>query len=209
MRISMHPDQFTLINSIDQRVFENSIEELIYHSQVMDLMGIDNSAKIQIHVGGVYQDKQKSIERLIDRFAGLDGRIKKRLVIENDDRSYTLKDCLIIHADTGIPILFDLFHHRVNSSGETVREAFNLFTKTWKEQDGIPMVDYSSQQPGARRGKHADSLDAEDFTSFLKETRPFDFDIMLEIKDKEKSALKAIEIAFKDPRFKSTIRGSA
>ena len=36
---------------------------------------------------------------------------------------------------------------------------------------------------------------------FLEQSRPFDFDVMLEIKDKETSALKAVEIARTDERF--------
>jgi len=35
----------------------------------------------------------------------------------------------------------------------------------------------------------------------LKESKPYDFDIMLEIKDKETSALSAMEIASNDKRI--------
>ena len=194
IRISMHPDQFTLINSVDNEVVERSVKELRYHVQVLDLMKLDTSAKIQIHVGGMYGDKAKSMRRFIRRFNELDERIQKRLVIENDDKLYSLKDCLCIHAETGMPVLFDLYHHELNNSGETIREAFDLFINTWAEQDGVPMVDYSSQQPGERKGKHAESMDAEHFKHFIAETKAFDFDIMLEIKDKEQSALKAVDV---------------
>ena len=194
IRISMHPDQFTLINSVDNEVVERSVKELRYHAQVLDLMKLDTSAKMQIHVGGMYGDKAKSMRRFIKRFNELDEGIRRRLVIENDDKLYSLKDCLQIHAETGIPVLFDLYHHELNNSGETVREAFDLFTNTWAEQDGVPMVDYSSQQPGERKGKHAESIDVEHFKSFIEETKAFDFDIMLEIKDKEQSALKAVDV---------------
>ena len=201
MRISMHPDQFTLINSQDNGVFENSVRELVYHAQVLDLMELDTSAKIQIHVGGVYGDKKASMRRFVERFEMLDETIKRRLVIENDDRRYNLKDCLKTSAEVGIPILFDVFHHEVNNSGETTKEAFELFTPTWKPEDGLPMVDYSSQLTSDIKGKHAETLNLGIFREFLEETKPFDFDIMLEIEDKEMSALKAIEIASQDDRF--------
>jgi len=201
MRISMHPGQFTLINSPDNRVFENSVRELIYHEQVLDLMELDTSAKIQIHVGGTYRDKDGSMIRFVERFENLDEIVKKRLVIENDDNRYSLRDCLQISAKTGVPVLLDVFHHGVNSSGETIPKAFGLFTKTWKEKDGLPMVDYSSQKAGHRIGKHIETINLEQFREFLDKSKPYDFDIMLEIKDKEMSALKAIEIASQDNRF--------
>jgi UV DNA damage endonuclease len=194
IRISLHPDQFTLINSVNTEVFERSVKELLYHAEVLDLMELDTTAKIQLHVGGVYGDKATSIQRFINRFDALDDRIQRRLVIENDDRLYTLQDCLQIHADTGIPVLFDMYHHKLNNTGETVREAFELFTKTWSEEDGVPMVDYSSQEQGARSGKHAESIGVDQFTQFIEATNEFDFDIMLEIKDKEASALKAVNV---------------
>ncbi len=202
IRISMHPDQFTLINSVDDRVFENSVSELIYHVRVLDSMRLDTSAKIQIHVGGVYGDKERSMKRFVDRFDMLDRTIRRRLVLENDDKLYSLKDCLEINAETGIPVLFDSFHHEVNNRGETTKEAFELFSETWTRKDGIPMVDYSSLRTGNERARHAESIDAKHFKNFLEGTKPIDFDIMLEIKDKEKSAIKAVKVASEDRRFR-------
>lgn len=200
-RISMHPDQFVLINSPSETVFSNSIRELNYHAQVLSLLSLDKTAKIQIHIGGIYGNRTESIERFILRYKGLDDVIKGHLVIENDDRLYNLKDCVQIHNETGIPILFDAFHHGVNNAGETLREAFEFFALTWKIDDGIPMVDYSSQETGARRGKHTEAIKLPDFERFISETKPFDFDIMLEIKDKEESAIKAVKLLGDDRRF--------
>lgn len=74
-------------------------------------------------------------------------------------------------------------------------QAMMLAAQTWQISDGLPMVDYSSQQPKARLGKHAEILDEAHFAGYLQATKTLDFDIMLEIKDKEPSALKAIAIA--------------
>jgi len=197
----MHPDQFTLINSLDNKVFENSVRELVYHAQVLDLMELDTSAKIQIHVGGVYKDKERSLSRFVERFGKLNEIVKGRLVVENDDSRYNLSDCLRISTQTEIPVLFDVLHHEVNSSGETIQEAFELFTKTWKTGDGLPMIDYSSQKAKHRMGSHIETIDLKEFTKFLDKSKPYDFDVMLEIKDKEKSALSAVEVASKDARF--------
>jgi UV DNA damage endonuclease len=57
------------------------------------------------------------------------------------------------------------------------------------------MVDYSQPSPGKSRGSHATSIDIRQFRRFLSETSHLDFDIMLEIKDKEKSALRAVKAA--------------
>jgi len=193
MRISMHPDQFVLINSPHEDVVNRSIKELDYHCRVLDSMELDSTAKIQIHVGGVYKAKPQAMERFIKRYKTLSLSIKKRLIIENDDRLYSLRDCLEIHAQIGLPVLFDTFHHECLNNGESKREAIEAALKTWRAEDGILMVDYSTQEKDAKKGKHAESIDINDFKNFLEETKGLDFDIMLEIKDKEKSAARALE----------------
>lgn len=201
IRISMHPDQFTLINSQREDVFLRSLRELVYHADVLELMGLDMTAKIQIHVGGVYGEKKRSMDRFIERYESLDRRIAQRLVIENDHRSYTLSDCLEIHHQTGIPVLFDSLHHALNNHDESIEESVRNASKTWKRHDGLPMTDYSLQEPGARPGTHAKSIDLNNFADYLEETGFTDIDIMLEIKDKETSALRALPILQKDRRF--------
>ena len=202
MRISMHPDQFTLINSLDVDILKRSIAELKYHAQVLDLMGLDSTAKIQIHVGGVYKNKTRSMKRFVSRYNRIGKSLQKRLVIENDEKSYTVQDCLYIHKDTGVPVLFDSFHHEVNNKSETVQDCLEQTAGTWQETDGIPMVDYSHQKQGSITGAHAEAIDIRRFRKFLKMSIPHDFDIMLEIKDKEQSALKAVRVALTDRRFK-------
>jgi UV DNA damage endonuclease len=201
IRISMHPGQYTLLNSPDPGVLARSIKELRYHADVLDALDLDVSAKVQVHVGGVYGDKNESLRRFIQRYRDLDEVIKRRLVIENDDRNYTAHDCMRIYAETGVPILFDVFHHELNHSGSSSANALAEITKTWQEHDGIPMVDYSHYRSSGRKVSHAESIDISHFERFLAITRPYDVDIMLEIKNKEASALKAVEIARKDGRF--------
>lgn len=200
-RISMHPDQFVVLNSKRQVVLKNSVRELQYHADVLDAMELNESHKIQIHVGGVYGEKEKSLNRFIKRHKELDAGIIKRLVIENDHRSFTLKDCLVISEEINIPVIFDTFHHQIKSSGESLSEALEYVSSTWSKRDGLPMVDYSSQHPKKSLQSHAEEIDIADFKNFILRSRPYNMDIMLEIKDKEKSALKALNVVKKDKRF--------
>jgi UV DNA damage endonuclease len=134
------------------------------------------------------------MDRFTERYISLSESLRARLVIENDHRSYSLKDCLSVHEKTGIPIIFDVFHHQCLNNGETLRQGLQLSASTWTESDGIAMVDYSSQQRGRRSGSHAKTLNPSLFKEFLHEIRELDFDLMLEIKDKETSAFQALKV---------------
>ncbi|MFX0025002.1 MAG: UV DNA damage repair endonuclease UvsE [Candidatus Hermodarchaeota archaeon] len=203
MRISMHPGQYTVLNSKNDKVVNTSIKELQYHADVLGLMNLSCKAKIITHIGGVYGDKNASKKRFIERYNNLADNIKKRYVIENDDKSFNLADCLEVYKENSIPIVFDIYHHECLNSGETIKEAFNKFTKTWNKKDGLPIVHYSSQHPIKGQPSHADSLLLNNFVNFIEESVNYDFDLMLEIKDKEQSALKAINLLQYDPRFLS------
>ena len=179
LRISMHPDQFVLINAKDSDIVKRSINELEYHCDLLDALGLDKTARVQIHVGGVYGEKDKSMQRFIREYRKLNMKIKKRLVIENDDKLYSVKDCLVISNETGIPVLFDSFHHQCLNHGETNRESLVMAKSTWKNSDGSLMVDYSSQKSGARKGTHTEHINMRLFRQFLAETEGLNFDIML------------------------------
>ncbi|MHA2357607.1 MAG: UV DNA damage repair endonuclease UvsE [Candidatus Heimdallarchaeaceae archaeon] len=194
VRISMHPGQYVVLNSKKQDTILNSIRELEYHKNLLNQMGLDNTAKIQIHVGGVYGDKEDAMKRFIDSYETLEDNIKKRLVIEHDERSYSLKDCIWISKEIQIPVVFDILHHKYHNQNETITEAIQLAGESWKKIDGLQMIDYSNIEEGSKPGKHSNNLNLEIFQEFLIETKHLDFDIMLEIKDKENSALEAVQI---------------
>ena len=190
-RVSMHPGQFTLLNSPSKKIVEKSLAELEYHADLLDAMSLDNTAKIQIHVGGVYGDKDSAIERFISTFGIASKKITSRLAIENDDYHYSVKDCLRINKETNIPIILDNLHLECLNDGESLIEAYDMIKGTWDEEDGIPMLDYSSQQKNARIGKHTEHIDSNHFKKFIDIMHNQEFDLMFEIKDKEKSVLEA------------------
>lgn len=195
LRVSFHPDQFVVLNSLDPGIVQRSIQELVYQGSMLDLMGLDGTAKLQIHVGGLYGDRAGALARFAAVHAALPAAVRARVVVENDDRLFSLRDCLALHEQTGVPILFDNFHHECLNHGEPMAEALRLAAATWHPSaDGVPMMDYSSQAPTERKGKHTPSLVEALFRDFVAELNGLDFDIMLEIKDKEASALRAITI---------------
>jgi len=55
------------------------------------------------------------------------------LVIENDDRNFTVKDCISVSDQTGIPVLFDIFYHELNGAGEPIGGVLSLVAPGWKK----------------------------------------------------------------------------
>ena len=191
MRVNCHPGQYILLNSPRPEIVARSVAELDYTAAMFDLMGLDHTHKMQIHTGGVYGDKPAAMDRFVREYETLSPSIRRRLVIENDERQYSLADNLTIHARTGIPVLFDVFHHSIFNNGESVPEAMDLFMPTWRGH-GLPAMDYSSQHLEKQSGAHATSVDLAAFNAFLDQIGDRDVDIMLEIKDKETSVLAVL-----------------
>ncbi|MCC3158071.1 UV DNA damage repair endonuclease UvsE [Hymenobacter sp. 15J16-1T3B] len=195
LRVSFHPDQFVVLNSPDAGIVQRSIDELVYQGSMLDLMGLDGTAKLQIHAGGLYGDREGALARWIATYKTLPDAVKRRLVVENDDRLYSLQDCLRLYDAVGVPVLFDNFHHECLNSGEPMPMALQLAAATWHPtEDGPLMIDYSSQAPGERKGKHVNTMQEDLFRAFVEDLRGIDADIMLEIKDKEASAHRACAI---------------
>ena len=192
LRVSMHPGQFTILNSPRSEVVANSVKELEYHATVLGALGVDDSHKIVIHLGGIYEDKRESLSRFIENCRGLDRRIKGRLVIENDERCYTVADALGASKAIGVPVVFDVFHHLWNPALEqlSVRSIIGLAAKTWRKPDGRVKIHYSNQWPGGPAGAHSKSISVGKFLQFYETIHDLDLDIMLEVKDKQQSVLK-------------------
>lgn len=193
IRLSMHPGQYTVLNSPDEAVVERAVKDLRYHAQFLDAMGLGKEHKIVLHVGGIYGDKIEAIKRFVQHYRCLDENIRQRLVIENDDRQYPISDVLSIGESEGIPVVFDNLHHQVNTDNtRSDTEWIAACADTWKRSDGPQKLHYSQQDDGKRLGSHSATLDADNFLQFYKRIPKHDVGIMVEVKDKNLSALKCI-----------------
>ncbi|HZH65917.1 MAG TPA: UV DNA damage repair endonuclease UvsE [Flavisolibacter sp.] len=189
VRLSTHPGPFNKVAGIGTTL-TNTIKDLEIHSEIFDLMNLEASPynKINIHVGGAYGDKAETLKRFAQNFRLLSPHLQKRLTIENDDKPglYTVQELVPLHEMTGIPIVFDYFHHRLHPGEQTEREAFETAYKTWTVK---PTFHYSSsrrenENPEAKKEAHSDWLHEE------IATYNYEVDIMLETKMKELSLLR-------------------
>ncbi|WP_406786107.1 UV DNA damage repair endonuclease UvsE [Clostridium neuense] len=196
MRVSMHPGQYTVLNSINDEVVENAVRDLEYHTSFLDALEVDSKNKIILHIGGVYGDKQKASENFIKNYFKLPEKIKKRLIIENDDRNYNVEEVLNISKEISIPVVFDNLHNKLNPSPKKLSEGewISICKETWKKEDGRQKIHYSQHKNGGTFGAHSDTIFADEFLEFYNSLKDKDIDIMLEVKDKNLSAVKCINI---------------
>ena len=154
-RLSFHPGQFCVWCAPTEQTVENAIIELERHSQIMDMMKLPVSpaAKINIHVGGAYGDKESALKRWCKNFQRLSDNCKKRLVIENDDKAsmYSVVDLYEgIYKVVGCPITFDYHHHKFCTGDLSEEEALKLAASTWPK--GIrPCTHYSESRRVERK----------------------------------------------------------
>lgn len=197
IRVSMHPGQYVNINSPNKDIVKSSIAELAWHAKFLDTLNLDSTHRLILHVGGVYGEKEKAMQRFINEYRNLSDNIKARLTLENDDKSYTVWDVLKISTESGIPVVFDNLHHQINNTGQKKDDDIENILKncfsTWNEKTGIPKIHYSTQKIGGKPGSHAESINIDEFIDFYFRFNKFDFDIMFETKDKEQSVLEAFK----------------
>ncbi len=164
LRRSLHPDQFVVLNSPDPRVRADSRAELEHQLLLAELCG---ATEINLHAGGVYGDKSAALDRLRHEIETLSEPLRRKLTLENDDRSYTPSDLLPLCRELEIPFTYDVHHHRVNPDHLTIKEATRAAAETWRDRGVPPHVHLSSPQlpwgvPGDHR-PHADWIDPTDF----------------------------------------------
>ncbi len=184
-RLSFHPGPFNVLASPNQSLIIKTIKELNQHSEIMNLMGLEESHfyPINIHVGGFYDSKENTLNRFCDNFSKLSEHCQKRLVVENDDKKsmYSVKDLSYLNKQINIPITFDFFHHNLHSDNLSEEQALKESLNTW---DCIPLTHYSSS-----RKIHEDSSVKEvSHANFIYEKiQDYDliFDVELEAKMKE------------------------
>ena len=193
IRITSHPGPFNVLTSPHEHVVENCIGDLTDHGDTFDMMGLSRTPynKINIHIGGAYGDKPKSMERFCKNFERLPDRVKSRLTVENDDKAsmYSVKELYEgIYKKIGVPIVFDYFHHKFCTGGLTEEEALKLAASTWPE-DIVPLTHYSESR---RKEKLDESIKAQAHSDLVKDTIQtygLDIDVVIEAKHKELAVL--------------------
>jgi len=194
-RITQHPDHFVKIASETDRVLEKSLDILKAQSRVFDLMELEESPynSINIHIGGAYGDKKATMERFCRSIDSLPLPLRKRLTVENDDKSalFTVRELVEgVHDKVQIPVVFDSLHYACNKGKEDYKTSLSMATETWS--DSTPVVHHSNSKKlfenenKSVRG-HTDYCYSK-FYNFDK-----DVDIMLEAKMKEKARSRYVK----------------
>lgn len=163
LRLSFHPDQFIILASPNEQVFENSLRELEYQCMVADLIGAEN---VNIHLGGTYDSKTDTIKRFAARFPELPESVRRHITLENDDISYTVEDLYPLCTELNIPLVYDVHHHRCNPDSLSIQQATELCVGLWRKLGREPHFHISSPKDGWQAKNlrpHADYIDINDF----------------------------------------------
>ena len=184
LRLSFHPDQFVVLNSPNQQTLSHSVAELNYQAQVAEWLGADT---INLHGGGAYGDKATALRALRKNIERLPATVRSRLTLENDDKIYTPQDLLPVCSDVGVPLVYDVHHHRCLSDGLSIAAATERACATWNREPlfhiSSPLEGWDGPQPQ----RHHDYIDPRDFPVAWKHRA---LTVEVEAKAKELAVLK-------------------
>ena len=194
MRVDTHPDEFNVINSVNPAVVESAKNTLNIHIDWFEEMNYDKG-KMVMHVGGATGGKDAGIARFINNFSTYPERIKSKVILENDDKTYTAAETLNICKTLNIPMVLDIHHHNCNNNGENIFEMLEEIFNTWNKEPLPPKIHFSSPREGEFDRKHADYINGEEFVKFINSAKKInrDFDVMLECKEKDIALFKLVD----------------
>ena len=157
-----------------------------------------------LHLGGVFGDKKATLNRFRENYAQLSPGVKDRLVLENDDVSWSVHDLLPLCEELNIPMVLDFHHHNIVFDPEKIREGtkdiMDLYPRilaTWKRKNITPKMHYSEPTPSAITGRQRRKHNPRVATL---PPCPRDMDLMIEAKDKEQAVFELMR-TFKLPGF--------
>lgn len=190
IRIDTHPSEYLVLNSINENVVKNSIDILNYNYKLFTLFNIEGL--IIIHIGSSALGKEESIKRFKENYKKLDNKIKKLIILENDDKVFNTLDVLNICEELNIPMVLDYHHYLCNNNNEKLKDLFPRIMKTWENSKYKPKLHFSSPKEKKNFRSHSYFIDYKGFIKFINIIKIFnyDIDIMLECKGKEDALLR-------------------
>jgi UV DNA damage endonuclease len=133
LRLVLHPDQFVVLSSDSESVVANSVKILKMHARTMDLLKQPRSewAAMTIHGG-----KSDRADRMVENIGKLSEEIRSRIVLENDEYTYSSDEILDICRRARVPMVFDAHHHICHENledydNESIESAFWAARETW------------------------------------------------------------------------------
>ena len=190
-RLTFHPGQYNVIGTPTRESFIQTIRDLSYHAEVLDLMGMGDNSVMVVHGGGVYGDKEATKKRWCKQYKMLPDNVKRRLVLENCERCFSIVDCLDVSREIGIPVVFDTHHFECycllhpEEEFRDPSEYIQDILKTWTDKNIKPKFHVSEQGDG-KVGKHSDYIDTiPEYLLEIPENYGIEIDIMIEAKHKE------------------------
>lgn len=195
MRVSFHPDHFTLLNSPREEVFDAALQDLWYHHRMLEAMGLYHSAKLVIHVGGAYGNKTEAAARFVSNWDRIPDQIRARLIVENDDKTYSAEDVLALCEIVKTPMVLDLHHHFCNPGAVSLETLMPRIFDTWQESGLSPKVHVSSPKSEADFRSHHDCVNPEDVYSSLASFAVYvpEIWVMVEAKRKDQAMMRLVD----------------
>lgn len=199
LRIDTHPDQYAVLNSMNNKIVKNTVEILKYHYNILDALKIKNKIII-LHVGSGTCGKKASITRFINNFKKLPSYIQKCIAVENDDKIYNIIDVLYLCKILNIPMVLDYHHYVCNNNGEKLEDYIKEIMDTWTNIN--PKFHFSSPKSNLKKEfrSHHDYINSDDFIKFINMLKIYnkDVDIMLEAKAKDDALSRLVrELKYK------------
>lgn len=195
-RLTFHPGQYNVVGSPSKEAFEHTLIDLKYHADVLDLMDMGDDSVMVVHGGGVYGDKIATKERWCQQYQLLAENVKRRLVLENCEKCFSIEDCLDISNRINIPVVFDTHHYdcyKLLHKFEYFKPPayyIPLILETWKRRKIKPKFHVSEQGSG-RCGHHSDFIEIiPQYLLDIPKKFNTDIDIMIEAKMKEQAIFK-------------------
>ena len=196
LRVDLHPSAYTVLNSVNEDVVNSTINILEFYQKMYECMKI--KSKIVLHVGSKIGGKKAGIKRFIENFNKLNNELKDMIVVENDDKSYNIRNVLSLCEKLDIPMVLDYHHYKVNKNNEKIEDYIERIFNTWK--DDIPKIHFSSPKDKKNKRSHNDYINVDDFIDFLEKIKftNRDFDVMIEAKKKDDALFRLIrELKYK------------
>ena len=123
---------------------------------------------MNIHGGGAYGDKQKALAEFARNLKRLSSRVRDRLTVENDDKTYTPADLLPLCKAEGLPLVYDVHHHRCNPDDLSVEQATKKALATWNREPLFHISSPIEGWEGPKPERHHDFIDVTDFPQCWK-----------------------------------------